>query len=58
MTITISAGTQAVNVSGNITISKDGSLSMPSYTGPVTDNATSTKVGTMSGAWNQSKTTP
>ncbi|NCO68085.1 MAG: CHAP domain-containing protein [Nitrospirae bacterium] len=58
MTITIPAGTQAVNVSGNITISKDGSLSMPSYTGPVTDNATSTKVGTMSGTWNQSKTTP
>ncbi|MBI5683374.1 MAG: hypothetical protein HZC45_09510 [Deltaproteobacteria bacterium] len=58
MTITIPAGTQAVNVSGNITISKDGSLSMPSYSGPVTDNATNTKVGTMTGSLSQSKTTP
>ena len=58
MTVTVPAGTQTVNVTGNITIKTDGSLSMPSYTGPITDNATSTKVGTMSGEWNQSKTTP
>jgi len=58
MTVTVPAGTQTATVSGNITIKTDGSLSMPSYSGPVTVNATGTKVGTMSGAWNQSKTTP
>jgi len=56
MTVTIPSGTQTTNVTGNITIKTDGSLSMPSYTGPTTDNATGTKVGTMSGEWNQSKT--
>jgi hypothetical protein len=56
MTVTIPSGTQTTNVTGNITIKTDGSLSMPSYTGPTTDNATGTKVGTMSGSWSQSKT--
>ena len=58
MTVTVPAGTQTIQVTGDIKIKTDGSLSMPSYSGPVTDNATSTKVGTMSGEWNQSKTTP
>lgn len=56
MTVTVPAGTQTVNVTGNITIKTDGSLSMPSYSGPVTDNTTGAKVGTMSGSWSQSKT--
>ncbi len=56
MTVTVPAGTQTVNVTGNITIKTDGSLSMPSYTGPVTDNASGAKVGTMTGSWSQSKT--
>ena len=56
MTVTIPSGTQTTNVTGNITIKTDGSLSMPSYTGPTTDNATGVKVGTMSGEWSQSKT--
>jgi len=56
MTVTIPAGTQTATVSGKITIETNGSLSMPSYTGPVTVNATGVKVGTMSGEWNQSKT--
>lgn len=56
MTVTVPAGTQTATVSGNITISTDGSLSMPSYSGPVTDNGTSTKVGTMSGSWSQGPT--
>lgn len=56
MTVTIPAGTQTATVTGNITIKTDGSLSMPSYSGPVTVNATGEKVGTMSGSWSQSKT--
>lgn len=56
MTVTVPAGTQTATVSGNITIKTDGSLSMPSYSGPVTVNATGAKVGAMSGEWNQSKT--
>jgi hypothetical protein len=56
MTVTVPAGTQTATVSGNITIKTDGSLSMPSYGGPVTVNATGAKVGTMSGSWTQSKT--
>ena len=56
MTVTVPAGTQTATVSGSITISTDGSLSMPSYSGPVTDNGTSTKVGTMSGSWSQGPT--
>ena len=58
MTVTIPAGTQTTTVSGDITIETNGSLSMPSCSGPVTDNATSAEVGTMSGKWDQSKTTP
>ena len=56
MTVTVPAGTQTATVSGNITIKTDGSLSMPSYSGPVTVNATGAKVGAMSGSWSQSKT--
>jgi len=56
MTVTVPAGTQTIQVTGDIKIKTDGSLTMPSYTGPVTDNATGTKVGTMSGSWSQSKT--
>ena len=56
MTVTVPAGTQTATVSGNITIKTDGSLSMPSYSGPVTVNATGAKVGAMTGEWNQSKT--
>ena len=56
MTVTIPAGTQTVTVTGDIKIKTDGSLSMPNYSGPVTDNATGNKVGTMSGKWSQSKT--
>ena len=56
MTVTVPAGTQTATVSGNITIKTDGSLSMPSYSGPVTVNATGAKVGTMSGSWSQSNT--
>ncbi len=56
MTVTVPAGTQTVNVTGNITIKTDGSLSMPSYSGPVTTNDTGAKVGTMSGSWSQNKT--
>ncbi|MCL4457481.1 MAG: hypothetical protein M1406_08820 [Nitrospirae bacterium] len=56
MTVTVPAGTQTVRVTGGITIKTDGSLSMPNYSGPVTDNATGNKVGTMTGSWSQSKT--
>lgn len=58
MTVTVPAGTQTVKVTGDITIKTDGSLSMPSYTGPVTDNDTGAKVGIMSGERSKSKTTP
>ena len=56
MTVTIPAGTQTTTVTGNITIKTDGSLSMPSYSGPTTVNATGVKVGTMSGSWSQGST--
>lgn len=56
MTVTIPAGTQTATVSGKITIETNGSLSMPSYSGPVTVNATGAKVGTMSGSWSQGPT--
>jgi hypothetical protein len=56
MTLTVPAGAQTVRVTGNITIKPDGSLTMPSYSGPVTDNASGDKVGTMTGSWSQSKT--
>ena len=56
MTVTIPAGTQTATVSGSITISTNGSLSMPSYSGPGTVNGTGEKVGTMSGSWSQGPT--
>jgi hypothetical protein len=56
MSVTVPAGTQTTTVSGSITINTDGSLSMPSYSGPVTVVATGEKVGTMSGSWNQGAT--
>ncbi|MBI3599849.1 MAG: hypothetical protein HY097_04310 [Nitrospinae bacterium] len=56
MTVTVPAGTQTVNVTGDITIKTDGSLSMPSYSGPVTVKATGSQVGTMTGSWSQGPT--
>ena len=56
MTVTVPTGTQTVTVSGDITIKTDGSLSMPSYSGPVTVNATGSQVGTMTGSWSQGPT--
>ena len=56
MTVTVPAGTQTTTASGDITINTDGSLSMPSYSGPVTVDATGQKVGTLSGSWSQGST--
>lgn len=56
MTIRLPSATQTATLSGSITINTDGSLSMPSYSGPVKDNATGTKVGTLTGSLNQGPT--